>query len=307
MRSIQEVGLEILSGTPKPFYVFGGSEYGVKAKYLEKLKDHYQGKVQENPRLLDVTRSFKKKSLFVRDPQLYVVRYDEEFVASLNEVTASSISDCKIVGTIVLLLEDEKMVAKVNKYLPEYTVSVDKVDDQFIFKYLKSDFPELPDSCIQYVMKSHKNYGDCINACRSLSLLSKEDLFPLTYQSVCDLFGRYESSSDANIKKGVLTKNVNLLLKEIDSYEGEISSLFYTLLSSTLDIDKYMSGGYLDADTRKFVKSWKKQDVYNFFNQVYSELKRSRSSNSVDVRNRLEYLVFLLQFDPVPVFHVKEV
>ena len=37
MLSIQEVGLSILGDSPKKFYILGGSEYGIKDKYIEIL------------------------------------------------------------------------------------------------------------------------------------------------------------------------------------------------------------------------------------------------------------------------------
>ena len=41
MRTIQEVGTEILTGTPAKMYVMIGQEYGIKMKYIKILANHY--------------------------------------------------------------------------------------------------------------------------------------------------------------------------------------------------------------------------------------------------------------------------
>ena len=38
MLTIQEVGLSIMGDAPKNLYFLGGSEYGVKSKYIEFLE-----------------------------------------------------------------------------------------------------------------------------------------------------------------------------------------------------------------------------------------------------------------------------
>ena len=42
MRSIQEVGTEIIKNNPRTFYVMTGSEYGVKRMYIQYLIDYYK-------------------------------------------------------------------------------------------------------------------------------------------------------------------------------------------------------------------------------------------------------------------------
>ena len=41
MLSIQDVGTEILNNNPGKFYIFGGTEYGIKCKYFDIIMTHY--------------------------------------------------------------------------------------------------------------------------------------------------------------------------------------------------------------------------------------------------------------------------
>ena len=40
--TIQEAGTQILNDNPGKFYIFCGEEYGIKFRYIEKLKQHYK-------------------------------------------------------------------------------------------------------------------------------------------------------------------------------------------------------------------------------------------------------------------------
>ena len=48
MISIQDLGLSIMSDTPKSLYIIGGQEYGIKEKYIDQLTKLY-GKKEEYP------------------------------------------------------------------------------------------------------------------------------------------------------------------------------------------------------------------------------------------------------------------
>ena len=63
MGSIQDVGMEIFKRSPKKFYVFCGSEYGIKLKYLENLKDFYDGHYESYDSVQDVLDLMKVKRI----------------------------------------------------------------------------------------------------------------------------------------------------------------------------------------------------------------------------------------------------
>ena len=92
MLTIQEVGQEVLTGTPKKFYAFVGSEYGVKEKYIELLSNHYGRKV-ESESVQDILNIMKTRHIIPLQPTLYVVRYDESFISTLSNSTAVTIAN----------------------------------------------------------------------------------------------------------------------------------------------------------------------------------------------------------------------
>ena len=100
MRTINEVGMEILSGNPKGFYVFLGPEYGIKCKYIDSLKQHY-GDLKEYPSVNSLLKMFNTRRLIPLSPCVYVVRYDEDFLSSLSEKTKSTIHKTNFIGTVV--------------------------------------------------------------------------------------------------------------------------------------------------------------------------------------------------------------
>ena len=138
MVSIQELGLSILSDNPAKLYIIGGTEYGVKDKYISRLKEFY-GKSTEYGDVASLVSLFSKKHLLPLAPQLYIVRYDETFVSSIDAVLAAKIRNLKIIGTIVCLYAQPKHVDKLDKFLPEFVSVVENVNPQFIEKYLHSD------------------------------------------------------------------------------------------------------------------------------------------------------------------------
>ena len=77
MLTIQEAGSQILKGNPGKFYVFVGTEYGIKEKYLLHLVKHY-GNVKEVESVKAVMDLMTKKHLIPLEPAVYIIRYDED-------------------------------------------------------------------------------------------------------------------------------------------------------------------------------------------------------------------------------------
>ena len=143
MISIQELGLSILGQEPKKLYILGGTEYGIKDKYIDHLTQFYGGLKYEYPQVSNVIDTMSVRHLVPLKPALYVVRYDESFVSSINEQLASKLKACKIIGTLVCIYSDSKHIAKIDKFLPEYTGQVDAVNPKFIEKYLMDFKPDV--------------------------------------------------------------------------------------------------------------------------------------------------------------------
>ena len=301
MITIQELGTSILSDTPGKFYVLGGSEYGVKDKYLTKLQQLYNGNKYEYPAVADVINMMNTRHLIPLQPSLYVVRYDEVFVSTLNESVANRIRSTKICGTLVCIYSDTKHISKIDKFLPEFTSQIEAVNPKFIAKYLKQDYPQLDDRCIQLALKCSSDYGHARTICQSLCNVDKPLLSTTDDKYLIHLFGCGHQSTDNEIRLGVAARNFNYLIRAISNYDGEINSLYYVILQTMIDIEKVLTSKYADVDIKEYKKLWKLQDVYWMFMHTYTYLINSRSSNtSATPESSLILLFALLTFKDIP-------
>lgn len=299
MRSIQDVGQEILTGNPAKLYVMLGTEYGIKEKYIEILTNHY-GEKAEAESLNDVLKFMRTKHLIPPKPKLYVVRYDEDFLSTLNDRTQLEIYNTKIIGTIICLYEQPKHSNKVDKYLPDYTVSIDGVTDTFVKTYLRQDFPHIPDRFVNVAVASADNYNQARNMCRCMTAVPAENLHRLTDDELANLFGCVDTSTELQFRKGVAARNFKYLMSVIDSFDGDVDSMMYNILSTMVEIDKCMDKPQASSDLREYVKSWTREDVYYMFMNTYAEIKKLRSTSIADPKNNLIYLIGLLQFAKIP-------
>lgn len=298
MRPIQDVGSEILTNNPRPFYIFGGTEYGIKCRYLSILQAYYHNEYVEINSVSDIINTMSTKHIIPLKPTLYVCRYDESFVSALNESLASKIKSLKIIGTVVCLYEAEKHITKLDKYLPDYVVRIDSVSLQHMIRYLHSDFPGLPDKLIEIAATSAKNYGDAQNMCRCMRTIPPEELFSLSDVQVMQLFGKSTQTSEDDIKLGIASRNLSHLLRLLDNY-SELDNIYYTILSTMVELDKITSNTYASSPLREYAKRWTKEDIYNLFMLTYEELKKSRTY-STNTYNSLLYLFSMLKFQTVP-------
>lgn len=300
MISIQEAGQQILTGNPLKFYAMVGCEYGVKSKYLDILKNHYDGKCIEAESVHGVLNMMRVKRMIPLEPTLYVVRYDEEFMSSLNKETLSKINSTKIIGTIVCVYEQQKHANKLNKYLGEYTVSIDTVSPQFIAKYLRSDYPKLSDRYINLAVSIAKNYGHAKNICAALSSVKESELVRYSDESLKKLLGYSNISSDAQIKQGVAARDFAFLVAMLETYPDEYDKILYTILATMVELDKLMDNKFTQSELRQYVKGWTRADVYYMFMHTFDELEKLRTFSSYDASNSVLYLFGLLRFSPVP-------
>lgn len=298
MLTIQEVGTEIMKGHPRNFYVMTGSEYGIKRMYIQYLKDHYKN-YKEVDTVESVLNTMSTKHFVPLQPTVYVIRYDESFITSLNDKTSSRIRNVNIIGTIVCLYESEKHASKVEKYLGDYTVHIEKVNSVFVKKYLKKDFAELSDTCIDAAVESCVDWYEAELMCRSMMLDNRDHLNSQTKQDLKITFGKAVELDEKLIKFIIASRDFNRLLYLIDKKEGEEDSVLYTMLSTMLELEKLTVNKYIDSDLRPYLKNWKMQDIYNMFMQVYQQLKYLRSISS-NPQNSLVYLATLMQFQEIP-------
>ena len=297
MLSIQDVGLSILGDNPKNFYILGGSEYGIKDKYIESLVSKIGVKL-EYATVSDVINLMSKYHIIPLQPQVYVVRYDKTFVSTVTKELAAKLLALNIVGTLVLIYEDSKDINKLDKLFPDNTSIIDPVDIKHLTKYLRSDFPDLDKKTIDNVAKHTPNYYRARNICRCLDVIKDKVL--LTEKQIMALFDIQPNYSDADIQIAIVTKDFNSLVYMTEHYDGEVQNILYLILRTMIELDKCIDGKYVNSPLKKYSKNWTKPDIYYMFNHTYNAIKSLRSGYTVEVIDLIIYLGALMRFKNIP-------
>lgn len=298
MITIQELGVEVLSNNPRSFYAWVGSEYGIKERYLSVLRAHY-GDMKTVDSVSDVLRMMQTKRLIPLDPCLYVVRYDDSFLSSLNDRTEHDILRTKICGTIVCIYESDKAANKLLKYLPKCTASIESVDPKFIQRYLKSEFPKVCDQFLQFAASNAVNYSHARNMTRCAAMLDQAKVVDLSQEEMSSLFALSSSFSEAAFSLAFMRKDFSALYAHAQKYTGSVDDLIYMMLRTLIDLEKNKVRKPSDSTLAALVSRWTLEDIYNMFNHGYEALKCIRSV-SVDPEMILIYLFGLIQFTKIP-------
>lgn len=302
--TIQEVGKQILSNSPGKLYVFTGEEYGIKCTYIDKLKEHYSNHLVESESVQEVLLSFSKHQMIKPVPSVYVCRYDMQFVSSLDEKLAKKLLSARIPGTLVLIYEDEKSAKKFQKFLPDVTCSIDKVDSKFVFKYLHADFPALPENLIQAAMKLSTSYGHAKRICEGMSKSNVQALSKLDEVSLFVSLGYKGQATDLQVRYGTASRNFSFLAQVLDDYEGTVDSIFYTMLSTLLELDKIQDKPNTQSDISNLAKGWTRADIYNMYMHVYDSIQQLRNSSQTEPKDLALYTFSWLMFSAIPPLEV---
>lgn len=299
MATIQEVGREILTDNPKSIYIFCGDGYGIKEQYLNHLEKFYGRKV-ECDSMESICNIMRRKHIIPLEPTLYVVRYDEAFINSIDAKTENSLKSIKVIGTIVCIYQSEKHQNKCEKYLPSLTVSIGQVLSNYVFKYIKNEFPNLPDTVIASTIKVVPEYDRARRLCKIFNSLPEEFVSRITESEISSSFGNLLSQQSQNIRIGVAARNFTYLVEHLSAYEGDADAVIYDILSTLVELEKIKSSKYSDSDLKKYANSWSIPDIYYMFIHAYSELKQFRTGAVVNKENSLLYLFSLLKFPTIP-------
>lgn len=297
MLSIQELGLSILGDSPKSFYILGGAEYGIKDKYIEILESKI-GPRLEYPSVMDVVNMMSKFQIIPMPSQVYIVRYDKTFVSTATKELAARILNLDILGTLVLVYEDDKDLTKLDKLFPDNTASIDKIDIKHMVKYLKSDFPDLDKKTVDAAASRAKNYYHAKNICRCLYAV--QDKMLLTEHQIVSLFDLQPNYSSEAIQEAIASRNFNNLSYMLDHYDGDLQGVLYQILRVMIELDKCFDGKYVNSPLKKYAKQWSRADVYFMFNHTYEAIKMLRSGYTADISDLLIYLSAMLSFKQVP-------
>ena len=294
-----------MSDAPRSFYIVGGEEYGIKEKYIDILTKYY-GKKEEYPNVSALLDMLSVKHIIPLQPALYVVRYDEAFVSSLSAITAQKIRALKFKGSIFCIYQDPKHIAKLDKFLPDYTCIIEPVNPKFIEKYLHSDFPKLDDRSIKVATNCSISYGHARTICKSMTNMDVNILAKMSEKQLAKLFGCEYTATEKEIQTAIACRNFNAAAKFIDSYEGSLDTVLYTILQTMIELEKVITSKYSDSPLKEYAKIWKLEDVYHMFMNTYAELNKLRSNTSTDVKCSLVYLFGLLTFKDIPSVEVMQ-
>lgn len=299
MLSIQEAGIQILGDNPGNFYIFGGHEYGIKVRYIDILSNKF-GPVVECPSVIDTINMLSKKHIVPLAPAVYVIRYDESFVAAVSDIIANRVRKLKFNGVIICIYESAKHLNKLEKYLGDYTVMIDSFSPQFVHKYLRTDFPNLDDKLISVAVDHADNYNQAKNMCMAMNSIPNSSFAGRSEDDIAWMFGCSDSSTEMQIRRGVASRNFKSLVECAETYEDTPDRIFYAILSTMIELDKLLDNKRIPSDIQSCTKYWSRQDVYYMFMNTYDELKKSRSCSGYDIKLRLIYLFGLLRFQPIP-------
>lgn len=299
MLSVPEVGKQILGNNPNNFYIFCGPEYGVKDKYLSHLKTFYNGVYSEYQEVETVFQLMRSTSLIPLVPQLYIIRYDESFIANLKESTLSAIRSLEIIGTIVLIYQDSKSLNKCNKFVGDYTVLFDTVAPQFVKAYLTKDFPQLDKLFIEFAVKSRPDYMGAYILCNLMSKLHQTNLAGAGIDKLESMLYCETTSAESQIKLGIASRNFAYLLNVLEDYPEDYDTVLYTILNTLVDLDKLKARPYTESPLKPYIQHWTQSDIYNMYMFTYNALEQLRSISS-DPYGQLIYLFGILQYQPIP-------
>ena len=297
MLSIQDVGLSILGDSPKNLYILGGSEYGIKDKYIDILCSKVGPQIPY-PDFMSVLNLMTGFHIIPLQPQVYVVRYDKTFFSKLNPEFVQRFNSLNIVGTIVLLYEDDSDISKLDKYFPDNTAIINVIDSNHMIKYLCSDFPDLDKNIIKYAATRSTNYYQAKNICRCLNCIKDEIV--LTESQIISLFDLDNYRSNNDIQIAIASRNFRDYALAIDNYNGELTMILYQILKTMIELDKLMDNKYTDSPLKKYVNEWTRPDIYYMFNHTYNVLQSLRRGNNADIKDILIYLGSLFKFKRIP-------
>lgn len=284
MLTIQEVGNEILTNHPRRFYVFCGTENGVKDKYIEHLQSFY-GKKVEMDSFAELASQLQFPPL-VSIPTLYVIRYDKEFLSKVNEQTAEQIENLYIDGTVIMIYS-ENASSKVVKHLGDYTIDIAPLNDMLKLKYLSQEFPQISSIVLGNVIKLANDYVSARNVCSCISRLPAMKVNDLSAEDIDKTFIIRAGVDEGAIRNDIFSRDVCKALTDLDNYDGDKNYLFYNIMNTMTTLEKQNNRG------------WNKEDIVLFNDLAYRFLLGSRTIY-VDLYNLLVILFCSMGVSPIP-------
>ena len=301
MLSIQDVGLSIMGDSPKSLYFFGGSEYGIKEKYLEILEGKV-GSRQEFSDMSTLISMMSRNHIIPLQPHVYVVRYDKAFLSKLNKDLAAAVLNLNIIGVIVGIYDEDKDVTKLDKFFPGNTTSINEVDPKILAKYLKQDFPKMNKNKLLYIAKQTHNYYQARNVARCLNCIGSD--IELSDEEISSLFGLSAEVDSAMLQEAIADRDCARFYDLLEDYDGDPTSVVYLIMRTMVELDKVLDSRYNKSPLKAFGNKWTRDDIYNMFQQAYHILEQTRDGIYVDMKDELIWLGALVRFKSIPALGV---
>ena len=287
MLTIRDGAIELFSDSHKNVYFFTGQEYGVKKEYIDKLSSQFNYVIENYDSFQSIIDTCKNKPLFIDHNKLYLVRYDKQFISSLN-------NNLKPHGLIIGLYEDEKDESKLDKYFPDKVIRFNLMSKEVEANHLYQHFENLPSTYISASVNMSSNYYQAYNICKTMTFMKDLDL---SQSELFSLFGYDILSNEENFKISVAAKNFRSCIKEVDRFDGlDLSTFHYAMLSVFLDIAKCKYKSNPNSYIYQYVKKWNIEELNYLYNETINQIEKLRNYSNYDPYISIVYLLGLLNF-----------
>ena len=295
MIDVRTVGSAVFTDRrPGKFYAFCGAEYGVKLKFIRSIKDIYGKCICMNTVNAAITM-LNSAQIVPLEPALYLIRYDQDFIKSLSDISESTIGGMDYSGTVVVIFDSDQDFKKCEKYIPNYTVRFDPVSYDFMRKYLMCDYPDMDNQRINIALKAGHSYIGAYMECQSLSNLDSAFMDAGAIERSLS----QEPKTNADMfKNGVAARDFKYAVSALESSESDPYQLVYAVMSTMLELEKCLCNPKSKSWCAKYVSGWTKYDVITVFQNAYSVLKDSRLLLSYDVKAALIRILASMRFSP---------
>lgn len=294
MLTIKEGATELFSDTHKTVYFFTGQEYGVKKEYIDKLSEQFNYSIENYDSFQSIIDSCRNKPLFIDHDTLYIVRYDKQFISSLNNKLENDVNNLRPHGIIIGLYEDEKDENKLDKHFSDRVIRFNLMSKEVEANHLYKDFENLPPNYISASVNMSSNYYQAYNICYAMTFL--KDL-GLSQPELFALFGYDILSNEEHFKLSVASKDFKAAIREVDRFDGlDLSTFHYAILSVLLDIAKCKYKSNPNSYVYKYVKRWDIKELNYLYNEVIDQIEKLRNYSTYDSYISIVYLLGLLNF-----------
>lgn len=298
MRTIQDVGKEILSDNPKKLYIFLGKEYILKEKYIEFVTQHYSGNVREVNSYDDFTQIMRSTSFILPLPTNYIIRYDSVFIKQLSKVIVSELLNAvnNLNGTLIFVYEQDSDAKKLDKFFADYTVTFFPISTQLQLRYLSQDYNGLNEIVLNNIIQLNCGYSISDKICNALSYCTDSTL--ITNQSIKSTFLSQYNNIISSLQLYFADKNYAGICRILDSIL-DLYNIHYKLLSVIIELMKVRKSSYMNSAYKQYAPKWTNSDLYNMFNIIYNEIINLRTKTS-DAYNSILYIATFLCYDKIP-------